>query len=145
MICCKIIADYNGKTGSFSTLCSLLGKKGNWIWNGDAIFFADTEGQTNEKTIINYVKKAGYSKVYVDVYDQNNEPHENEDIKGWITDKVVQIYYKQYEEENHSVLLETKKGLDEIEEELNNLIREAKKQQESKTQTAEDNDNGRKD
>lgn len=145
MICCKIITDYNGNTGSFGSLCTLLGKKGDWIWNGDAIFFADIEGSTNERSIINCVKKAGYTKVYVDVYDRNNEPHENEDVKSWITDKVFQIYYKQFEEKNQAVLMETKRGLDEIEQELDNLIREAKKQQESKTQTTEDNDNGRKD
>jgi hypothetical protein len=146
MICCKIITDYNNTNASFSKLCELLSKKGDWTWNGDSLFFADTEGSTDEKTIIRCVKKAGYTKVFVNVYDKDNEPHENESIKGWITDKVVKIYYKQFEDNNRAVLLETKKGLDEIEQEVNGLIRELKQQQEeSKTQITEDNDNGRED
>ena len=122
MICCKIIADYNNTAGSLNELCRLLSKKGDWTWNGDALFFADTEGEVEEKTVVRYVKKAGYTKVFVDVYDKNNEPHENESIKGWIIDKVTKIYYVQYTKENQKVLLETKKGLDEINRELDNMI-----------------------
>lgn len=146
MICCKIIADYNNKDASFSKLCELLAKKGDWTWNGDAMFFADTEGEVDEKAVIRCVKKAGYKKVFVDVYDQHNEPHEDEAIKGWITDKVTKIYYIKFEQDNQRVLRETKKGLDEIEQEVNKIIIDLKQQQkESVTQKAEDDDNGRKD
>lgn len=144
MICCKIITDYNNSKASFSKLCELLSKKGDWFWDGDSIFFADTEGNVTERSVINCVKKAGYTKVYINVYDKTNEPHENESTKGWITDKVVKIYYKLYEDANQKVLAETKKGLDELNDELNNIIKNAANtQQSSETQKTEDNDNGR--
>ena len=141
MICCKIIADYNNAQGSFSKLCELLGKKGDWKWAYNAMYFADTEGATTEKQVIQCVKKAGYSKYYIDVYDSKHEPRNEEDsVYGWIAGNVAKITYKKFATENEKVLLQTKEGLDALEKEVDNLINEAIKnlEESKKSDTTED-------
>lgn len=139
MICCKIIADYNNKDASFKNLLSLLSKKGDLYWSNGVLFFADTEGDITEKSLIRLYKKVGYTKVFVDVFDKDNEPNNDDEvIKSWISDKLVKIYYKQYEMESQQVFRETKRGLDEIEKEVDGIIRNAIKEQETKSQEAED-------
>ena len=139
MICCKIIADYNNPQGSFDKLCELLGKKGDWMWESGAMFFADTEGPTEEKQVIQCVKKAGYTKYYIDVYDEKNEPREGEVAYGWIAGNVAKITYAKFEEQHREVLLQTKEGLNQVEKELDSLIDEAiKKLEQKKSNTAED-------
>lgn len=139
MICCKIIADYNNTEVSFKNLFSLLSKKGDLYWSNGALFFADTEGNMTEKSLIRLYKKVGYTKVFVDVFDKDNEPNDaDEVIRSWVSDKLVKIYYKQYEMECQQVFKETKKGLDEIEKEVDSIIRNAIKEQETKSQEAED-------
>ena len=139
MICCKIIADYNNKDASFKNLLSLLSKKGDLYWSNGVLFFADTEGDITEKSLVRLYKKVGYTKVFVDVFDKDNEPNNDDEvIKSWISDKLVKIYYKQYEMERQQVFRETKRGLDEIEKEVDGIIRNAIKEQETKSQEAED-------
>ena len=142
MICCKIITNFSTEQGNFGQLCSFLGKKGSWMWHGGSMYFADVEGPTDEKTIIKLVKKAGYKQPYVDVYDANNEPHDNDEVHAWVADKLMKIYYLQFERDNQQVLQETSKGLQELNRELDNMIREAIAEQ-TKSEPTEDSDNGR--
>ena len=141
MICCKIIANFNDKEGSFIDLCKRLAKKGDWMWRNGDMFFADTEGPTDEKAVIRMVKKAGYKKVYVDIYDVDNEPRESDDIKSWLGNRVMKIYYNQYEREHQQAMRETKVQLDALEAELDGIIREAiDKQKETESETTEDSE-----
>ena len=127
MICCKIIADYSNKEASFNKLCTLLGKIGDWIWESGCMYFADTEGDTDEKKIIRIVKKAGYRKVFVDCYDKDNEPQENEYVKGWLSDKVMKIYYNQVEKDNQEEFRRMQKIIQYFDKELDKAIEELKK------------------
>lgn len=141
MICCKIITNFSAKEGSFDQLCTLLGKKGSWMWDSGNLYFADTEGDTDKKTIMRIVKKAGYEDAYIYIYDKDNEPRENEEHKAWIADKLVKIYYLQFERENQKVLQETSQGLDQLNEELNHMIKEIYTEQAEDKKT-EDSSNG---
>ena len=139
MICCKIIADYNNPQGSFDKLCELLGKKGSWMWNSGAMYFADTEGATEEKQVIQCVKKAGYTKYFIDVFDEKKEPVENDVAYGWIAGNVAKITYAKFEKQHREVLLQTKEGLEQIEKEVDALIEKAVTEMEQKkSNTAED-------
>lgn len=138
MICCKIITNYSDPNGSFKKLCELLGKKGDWMWDGSALYFSDVEGDITEKQVYGMVKKAGYTKSYIEVYSAENEPHETDEVKNWVADKLMKIYYLDYERKNQQILRETKQGLEEINQELDTLIEEALKQK-LDSEKAEDN------
>lgn len=142
MICCKIIANYNDEHADFSKLCRLLAQKGDWLWDSGSLYFADTTGQTKEQTVTKIFKKAGYNKIFINEYDCEHEPYESDNIKGWITDKLVRITYNTIERDNQKILQETAKGLKEIDEQLNDIIREAAASQNDSNKT-EDNKNGR--
>lgn len=137
MICCRIITDYD-KDGSFNELCKLLGKKGDWLWHRGSLYFADTEGDTTEKSVNRYIKKAGYTKSYVEVFDKDHEPRLDEDAKSWVADKLTKIMYLKFEQENQKMLQETSRGLKEIETELDGLIKDALANQ-PKSEETEDN------
>lgn len=138
MICCKIIADYSNTEASFSKLCEFLAKKGDFLWSGNVMYFADTEGDTTEKKITTGYKKAGYTKIFIDPYDVKTEPREDESVKGWITDKLTKIYYQQYERENQAVFKNIDKGLDALNIEIDKLAEQAK-QEHLEPETTEDN------
>lgn len=125
MICCKIIANFSNGQGSFSKLCELLAKKGDFLWDNGVMYFADTEHDTTERQIMNCVKKAGYTKVFVDTYDAKHEPHEDERVKGWIADKLTKIYYQQYEHDSQEVFRNIDHGLDALNEEIDELTKKA--------------------
>ena len=138
MICCKIIADYSNEQGSFSKLCELLAKKGDFLWEGNVMYFADTEAETTERQIINCVKKAGYTKVFVDIYDVKHEPHEEERVKGWIADKLTKIYYQQYEHDNQEVFRTIDRGLDALNVEIDELTKKAAEEAQAESKNTED-------
>lgn len=139
MICCKIIADYSNKEASFSKLCESLGKKGVWCWNNDVMYFADTDGSTTEKQVTAIVKRAGYKKMYIDVYDNKEEPSEPDEIKWWIAGKLAKIMANTYQKENQKVLKDTMKCLNEINHELDVKIQEAIKNRAVPEKTEEQN------
>ena len=118
MICCKIIADYSNKKASFTKLCELLAAKGDFLWEGGVMYFADTEGNIIEKHIKQCVKKAGYTKVFIDEYNIHDEPRESERIKGWITDKLMKIHYKNVETQSQEIFRNTKKQLEILDKEV---------------------------
>ena len=103
MICCKIITDYNNPAGSFDKLVQLLAKRGDFLWDNNALFFGDIEGDTTEKQVSNILKKAGFSKFYIETYSQTDPPKESDFINGWLTDRLVRINYKMCEDESQKV------------------------------------------
>ena len=129
MICCKIIADYNNPQGDFSKLFKTLSNYGDVLWENNALFFGDTENiKTSESKVKSIIKKSGYSKSFIDVYDQTNEPHEGEYVNGWIYDKIIKINYKMCELTSQKVFRETMVGLDELDKEIERLREEAKQE-----------------
>ena len=128
MICCKIITNFKAEAERFISLCSLLEKKGSWLWDGYNLFFADIEGSTDEKTVKRLVKKAGFTSFYIEVYDAYNEPHDNEEIKSWVADKLCKIYYKKFEDDNQQGLQEIKEGLTQLNDEVRQMIKKAHEQ-----------------
>lgn len=138
MICCKIIADYSNEKASFTKFCESLAKKGEFLWEDNAFYFADIKNQVTEKQLISCAKKAGYTKVFIDVYDNLHEPHETERLKGWIADKLVKIFYKTKEQQNQDLFSGVKKELNDINERLDKLLLE-----QSEKKDAEDNIDGR--
>ena len=81
----------------------------------------------SEKKIIRILKANKYTKFFVDIYSKDNQPNETEFVNGWLTDKLIRINYNQYEKENHQMLVNTMKGLEILNEEVDCLL---KKQQE---------------
>lgn len=141
MICCKIIADYLNENASFKTLCDLLSKKGDFMWYGEAMYFADTEGDTTERKVVNCIKKAGYSRYYIEIYDKNKEPHEKEEIKGWITDKLTKILYLETEQKGQQIFRDTKEKLAELDSIILQMLE--KQREDKSSDSAEEVDNGR--
>lgn len=136
MICCKIIADFGNKDASFSKLCDLLEKKGSWMWSSGVMLFADTSGDTEEKDVIRYIKKAGYTKYFIDCYDKDNEPHETEEINGWVSGKVAKIIAVTFYKDQQEVIKTSKAYLDQLNQELDQMLDEAikaKREQEAAT------------
>ena len=128
MICCKIIAEYANKSGKCSLLMNRLSQHGDVLWEGDSesLFFGDTVScNMTEKKIINIVKKCGYTKVYVDIFTEENPPRETESTNGWIFDKLTRINYIIYERENQKMLRDTMIGLDMLNEEIDRLRNES--------------------
>ena len=142
MICCKIITNLQAEPEKFNTLRSLLGKKGTWLWNGYNLYFADIEGPTDEKSIMRLVKKAGFTSAYIDVFNERNEPHDNEEVKAWVADKLFKIYYKKFEDDNQKVLQEAYKVLNQLNQEVRDMIKQAetksKKQKKKKPKSKKD-------
>jgi len=141
MICCKIIADYDNPDGSFSKLCDCLSQKGDLLWvsSANVMFFADVSGDTDEKKVIRYVKKAGYSKVFVDVYDKKHEPHENEEVNSWIAGKVAHLIAVEFYRNNAQLIKQTKDSLLEFDNELRKFVDEACEKQKQSDKTEDSN------
>lgn len=133
MICCKIITDFSNTSASFGKLLNSLARIGESLWIDNCLFFADVDGNTDEKKVASAVRKAGYTKVYVDEYTKDNPPKESDYVNGWLTDKIVKIIYKQCEDKSQEIFRNTMKGLDMINVEIERLSKiKAKKAQKAK-------------
>ena len=132
MICCKIITDYNSSTGDFDKLVQSLMKKGDFLWDNNALFFGDIEGDTTEKQVGNLLKKAGFNKFYIETYSQTNQPRESDFINGWLMDRIVRINYKMCEDESQKVFHDISIGLDLLNEEIDRLTLEAQQKSQDK-------------
>ena len=141
MICCKIITDFSAENASFSELCKLLGKKGDWLWSNNAMYFADIDGDTDEKKIGRIIRKAGYKKFFIDAFDEKHEPHAEDSEYMWIVDKVTKIFYTEFTRKNYQILKQTDEMVKNLDKELDKLIDEAiEKQKDQKSDTTEEND-----
>lgn len=141
MICCKIITDFSAENASFSELCKLLGKKGDWLWSNNALYFADIDGDTDEKKVGRAIKKAGYKKFFIDTFDEKHEPHTGDSEYWWILDKVTKIFYTEFSRKNYQILKQTQEMVKSIDKELDDLIDKAiEKQKDQKSDTTEEND-----
>ena len=80
MICCKIISDFNSSKGNFTQLCYLLNNYGDVYFSNNILYFGDSQNRkTNEKSINRILKKAGYDKFFITVYNKENQPNETEE------------------------------------------------------------------
>lgn len=135
MICCKIIADYENKKASFSGLLKKLSQYAETLWDNNCLYVGEVESDfLNEKKIIKILKLNHYSKFFIDVYSQDNQPKESEYVNGWLLDKIIKINYATYEQKNQQMLKETMIGLNELEKYVDYELSKQK-------QAKEDNDN----
>lgn len=131
MICCKIITDYNNIHGNFNQLLKDLTSCGDFLWENNSLYFSNTyEYEVNKKTLIQILKKNGYDDFFINIYSKNNEPNENENINGWIYDKLIKINYKCYEHESQELFKNISKGLDMLDEEIADIKRKTNKYKE---------------
>lgn len=121
MICCKIIID---KSGQFATLWSELAKYGDCLYDNNALYFGDTEHNavTNRK-VCNIIKKSGYKNFFIEEYNKENQPNETDEAtNGWIIDKLIKINYKLYEQASQELFHNISKGLDILDQEIDQII-----------------------
>lgn len=128
MICCKIIADYENPNADFGGALKKLSEHAEILWEGGYLYLGEINSDfLSEKKIIRILKANKYTKFFVDIYSKDNQPNETEFVNGWLTDKLIRINYNQYEKDNHQMLVNTMKGLEILNEEVDCLL---KKQQE---------------
>jgi len=127
MICCKIIADYENINASFSGLLNKLSKYAEVLWDNDYLYVGETKTNfLTERKIINILKANNYTKYFIDIYSKENQPKESEFVNGWLTDKLIKISYNQYEIENQKMLKETMIGLQMLEQQVDDILKQQK-------------------
>lgn len=136
MICCKVVTNFNDNNGDFSKLYDTLLDKGSVLWE-KSLFFYSLENNISEKTVSNIIKKCGYTKFFVDVYTQDNPPRESDFINGWLTDGLLRINTKRYEDESQEAFQKISQGLRKLNSHIDDQI--AKIQEQNKR---EETDNG---
>lgn len=119
MICCKIVTNLNNE--KINILLTKLAEKGNFIIYDKYIYFCDSETDFSEKDLKKILKKYGFSNFFLDIYNKDNPPRENEEINGWIYNEIMKLNYNMCEKENQKVFHEIWKGLDLLEEEIENI------------------------
>lgn len=128
MICCKIISDFSNTNASFQKLFDSLAQIGEFLWENNSLFFADTVGNVTEKKLTSIVKKAGYTKVYIDEYTKENQPQESDYINGWLMDKIMKILYKRCEDTCQKQFRDVSAALDIIDVEIDQLYKQKEKE-----------------
>lgn len=122
MICCKIISDFTERTVSLSKLLKTLGSLGWLIWDGQNIYFANTDSyEVGETKVKSTLRKCGVKSFYIQVYSKESDLKEKEDTSGWIIDKLIKINYKLYEDRSQEVFRDILKGLDMLDEEIHRI------------------------
>ena len=124
MVCCKITGGFSRDGENFSKLFKRLSGLGGVISNKDIIYFGSDEDEVTEKTIRTALKRFGFSNSYIEVFDVNNQPKEDEYINGWLTDWLVKMEVKHFNKENQAKLRVIKQKLDELDQELDKELAE---------------------
>ncbi len=133
MICCKISTNYNSPDASFGGLVKGLSKIGDVLWDNGFVYFGCVdEPSVDAKKISQILRKNGYKEFYIDSYTKENQPHDGDYINGWVSDKLIKINYKKYEDESQAVFRNISRGLDLLNNEIARLHEE-----QSKTQSKE--------
>ncbi len=133
MICCKIITNYNLESASFGGLIKDLTKIGDVLWENNSLYFGCTDDYfVDSKKLGRVLRKNGYKDFYINSYDKTNEPQDGDYINGWITERLIRMNYKQYEDASQSVFKNISEGLDILDAEIEKLYQ---KQSQSQTQT----------
>ncbi len=136
MICCKIVTDFNNVNGKFGQLLTKLGKYGDVLWESGSMFFANTEDEEfDEKKLERILKQSGYKKFFLNIYSKDNEPRENDNINGWLYDRIMKINYISCERESQKIFKDISHGLDLLDEMLEE---ELTKIRQEKNNTKED-------
>ena len=143
MICCKIITDYNSANGNLNKLLQKLINCGNFLWENNNLYFSNTDDYSvDQKKIAKILKNSGYNNFFINVYDKEHTPNENEMTNGWITEQLIKINYACYEDQSQKLFSNISKGLDMLDTEINrlqtekeNLIKEAESDERRKEET----------
>ncbi len=125
MICCKIVTNFNA--GDIEKLFNSLSSAGEFLLANNYLYFCDTESNITETKIKNFLKKAGYTNFFIDIYNKDNQPCESEEINGWLLNKIMKMNYNLCEQENQKLFQEISKGLDLLDIELDNIAKNALK------------------
>lgn len=126
MICCKIIANYNDPKGSFSSLYNSLMEQGKVLWINQTFYFGTIDKKIDKKAIVKILKKNGFKDCYVQEYNNDNLPHENEFIDGWVESRLIENNYEGYLDYNKEKLMKADKALDIINKALDQQIAQLK-------------------
>lgn len=127
MICCKIVTNLDKNKEKVNIFLKKLAEKGNFIIYNNCLYFCDSESNFSEKDLKKMLKKCEFSNFFLDIYDKENPPKENEEINGWICNELIKLNYNMYEQENQRVFHEISKGLDLLEDELEYIKKNNKK------------------
>ena len=123
MICCKIVTNYNSEQGKFQQLWETLAKRGDLLWENGTLYFADCKDCTTDSLIGKILKKCGYDNYFIDIYNKDNQPRfETEVANNWLNEKLIKINFNTYERANQEMLKNVSKGLDQLDEILDNII-----------------------
>lgn len=127
MICCKIIANLKTPGSDFNKLIEKLSIYGDFLIDGNYIYFADTEGEIQDKKIRSILKSAGYKDFFINIYDKDNEPvGETEDVIAWLANKIYKINYLTFEKENQEMLKNTLEGINKLDQEFESFVEKEK-------------------
>lgn len=118
MICCKVIADYNNPHASFKIFCHELGSIGEFLWKDGVMFVGSDKKNVSERLIQKILKKSGYSKFFIEIYDHNNLPIEDDMTNGWITDWIARLSSKEIEEANQKGFKKLSMEMDKLNKEI---------------------------
>lgn len=124
MVCCKITGGFSREGEKFSKLFKKLSGLGGVMAKGDVIYFGSDEEKVTEKTIRAALSRCGFSNSYIEVFDINNQPKEDDYINGWLTDWLVKMEMKHFNTENQANLRFIKQKLDELDAELDKQLAE---------------------
>lgn len=122
MICCKIVANYTCESGNFSDLLNELGDFGDLFWDGQYLYYAETEtDHISENKIKKLLKKTGFGEGLIIVYSQKTQPNSSESGYWWVIDKCSKINYNKFEKEGQQVFKNILIGLDQLDKEIEEL------------------------
>ena len=123
MICCKIIADYKQQSLEFVNILNELNKIGDVLFDDRYFYFANTDDdKISKKNIQRIFKKFKCDEIFIESYDQQVQPNENEYVNWWVEDKLIKIGYNEFEMKEQEKIQYISKQLTELEE----LIQKAK-------------------
>lgn len=129
MICCKIIANFRQDSAlSKNSLIDLVSEAGDCLFSGNSLFFCSLEEEFDEKSLKKILKKCKITNYFINIYDQENPPRENDDVNIWLANKLIQMNYKKYEIESQKAFRDISKGLDMIDQELERMEKEEQEQ-----------------
>lgn len=126
MICCKITSNFRNGSGNFGGLYKNLGKIGNLLYINGCLYFGSTLQKVDGKKIGAKMKESGYPNYYIEEYNKDNEPHEENCINGWLYDQLVAINARAYEVASQKEFRRISDALDEIDRKTDEIIASAK-------------------
>ena len=136
MICCKIIANYKQVCLEFANIFKDLTQLGDVLWDNNYFYFANTSDvKINDKNIRKVFKKHNCSDIFIERYDKDYQPQENDNVNHWVEDKLIKIGYNEFEINGQQEMQSISKEL----RDLNNMLEQLKQSQSQTEETKEEN------